>query len=382
MITKKTFFLVSFFYVVVSLLFVVFSYGFVDGNLILSTSPIYTYLHTTLASLAFGQREVAASLFFVFITIYFALYLWLLRKSDRLAIHSVYRLLIGVSLVLSFAYTAVSYDLFNYITTAKVAFTHHENPYIIMPIDIANEPNLAFTRAANKIALYGPTWLILTVIPHVLGMGSVWATMITFKLFVVVWLWVLSYMLWRITRSTRSVVFFAFNPLVLIEIAVSGHNDIVMMTLAVAALFLSRSQKISSRLGSWILFFLAAGVKGATLVLALCMSRRFSLSKVYYWSFWIMLGVFVLVAPLREELYPWYALWFLPFAAILASQKKTFETGLAIAFTFGLELRPIPYMVMGYYEGPGPMYRIMLTCVPVAVYIVYWFFSRIKKRTS
>ena len=41
-----------------------------------------------------------------------------------------------------------------------------------MPIEIPNEPYLAFTRAANKTALYGPVWILLTAIPHLLGQGD------------------------------------------------------------------------------------------------------------------------------------------------------------------------------------------------------------------
>ncbi len=329
----------------ISLLFVIFSYGFVDAG-----------LKSTVASFVFSNRWVAGSLFFIFLTIYFGLYFWLLKNTK----HFSWKLLIITSLILSFSYSMVSYDVFNYMTTAKVAFTHGENPYIIMPIDIPNEPNLAFTRAANKVALYGPTWILMTAIPHAFSMGNAWMSMVSFKLFAVLWLWVMTYVLWRATKSVRSVIFFALNPLVLIEIAVSGHNDIVMMTFMMLALMAPRFR--------WILFVLSASIKGATLALLPLMARRFS----YRWAFWIMLGVFVFLAPIREELYPWYAIWFLPFASILVSEKRKFEPGLAIALSMGLELRHIPYIVMGYYEGPGPMLRALLTIIPVAGYLLYY----------
>jgi len=336
-------------YVIISLLFVLFSYGFVDAG-----------LKGTIVSLTYGNRWLAGSIFFVFLISYFGLYIWLLRNTKGFSIQFLSKLLIITSLILACSYSMVSYDVFNYMTTAKVAFTHGENPYIIMPIDIPNEPNLAFTRAANKVALYGPTWILLSSIPHVAGMGNTWASMLSFKMFVVLWLWAMTYVLWRMTKSVKSVIFFAFNPLVLIEIGVSGHNDIVMMTLVMLALMVTRFR--------WILFALSASIKGATIALLPLMVHRFS----WRTAFWIMLGVFVLLTPLREELYPWYAVWFLPFAAILVSEKRMFEPGLSIALTIGLELRHIPYMIMGYYEGPGPMLRILVTLVPVAGYLLYY----------
>lgn len=332
-------------YVIASLLFVVYSYGFVDAG-----------LKGTVASFTFGNRWLTGGLFFIFLTIYFGLYFWLLKNTKKFS----WKLLIVTSIILACSYSMVSYDVFNYMTTAKVAFTHGENPYIIMPSDIPNEPNLAFTRAANKVALYGPTWIVLSSVPHFVGAGNVWLTMISFKVFAVIWLWIMAYILWRLTKSITTVIFFAMNPLVLIEIAVSGHNDIVMMTLMMLTLVATRFR--------WILYTLSASIKGATLALVPLMLGRFS----FRLAFWIMLSVFVIFTPLREELYPWYAIWFLPFAAVLMSEKRIFEPYLAIVLSFGLELRHIPYMIMGYYEGPGPVLRELLTLIPVIAYLLYY----------
>lgn len=342
-------------YLIVSLLFVIFSYGFVDAG-----------LKATIASFTISNRWILGGIFLIFLSVYFALYIWLLRNAKQITVGFVLKLLIATSLILACSYSMVSYDVFNYMTTAKVAFTHGENPYIIMPVEIPNEPNLAFTRAANKVALYGPVWILLSIIPHAVGMGNVWATMIAFKFFAVMWLWVMTYLIWRKTKSVQAVIFFACNPLVLIEVCVAGHNDIVMMTLMMFALVAARSR--------WIFFALAASVKGATLALFPLLFNKFS----YRWAFWIMLGVFVVLAPIREELYPWYAIWFLPFAALLLHEKRKFEPAFAMALSVGLELRHIPYMIMGYYEGPGPILRLTLTVIPIVIYLLYYRLKLLK----
>jgi hypothetical protein len=177
-----------------------------------------------------------------------------------------------------------------------------------------------------------------------------------------------------------SVIFFALNPLVLIEIPVAGHNDIVMMTLVVWALSSVRWATSLKRILLWVVFILAASIKGAVLPLILFMGRRVDSEKVWRWSFWIMMGIFLLFAPLREELYPWYAVWFLPFAALLFAKRYMFESGLAVALSFGLELRHIPYMIMAYYEGPGPLWRAILTTIPVVLYLLYWFAYKKRSR--
>jgi hypothetical protein len=362
-------------YTVVSLLFVVFSYGFVDANLFLSMHPVWNEVQDALTMFVRQPRWVGAVVFVGFLCVYVALYGVLLRRSKEFSFSFVRNLVIGVSLTLALSYSALSYDVFNYITTAKVAFQYGENPYIVMPIDIANEPNLAFTRAANKVALYGPTWILLSFIPHVMSMGNIWLSLVVFKVFVVLFLWVMCALLWRLTGSLRSVIFFALNPLVLMEIAVSGHNDIIMMTGVVAAYAIFYMQKNPASWMSWGLFALGAAVKGATVPLGIFLWKKVSFQTAIVWSFWIMISVFFILAPLREELYPWYAVWFLPFAAVLLSQKRVFEVGLSIALSVGLELRHVPYIVMGYYEGPGPLLRILCTIVPVMMYLLYygWF---------
>jgi hypothetical protein len=365
-------------YMVVSLLFVVFSYGFVDANLSLSTHPVWNEAQDTLTTFVRQPRWVGGVVFAVFLVAYTALYAALLRRSREFSFGFVRNLVVAVSLILALSYSALSYDIFNYITTAKVAFHYQENPYIVMPIDIANEPNLAFTRAANKVALYGPTWILLSGIPHVMSMGNIWLSLVVFKVFVVLFLWMMCALLWRLTGSLQPVVFFAFNPLVLMEIAVSGHNDIVMMTGIVAAYSMFYMQKNAASWKLWGLFALGVAVKGAIAPLGIFLWKKVSFQAVIVWSFWIMMSVFFVLAPLREELYPWYAVWFLPFAAVLLSQKRVFEVGLSLALSIGLELRHIPYIVMGYYEGPGPLLRMLCTIVPVMMYLLYysWFLKQ------
>jgi hypothetical protein len=262
------------------------------------------------------------------------------------------------------------------MTTAKVAYTYHENPYIVMPIEIPNDPNLAFTRAANKVALYGPTWLLLTSIPHIAGMGNIWQTIIAFKSVAAIFYLIMCFLIWKTTKNMRNVLFFALNPLVIIEILISGHNDIVMIVLACSALLLWYKSGFLNRIMGIIVLILSILVKGATIVLIpLFFLKKISLEKKMFFASICMLIVFLTVAPLREELYPWYGVWFLAFASFLPFKEYSLFMQFCIVFSFSLELRHIPYMAMGYYEGPGPMMRIVLTSVPVVLWIGWYIWK-------
>lgn len=341
----------------------IFSYGFTDPNLTLSTNPLFLRLHEPLFNMVYHQRPTATILFLSLLLILFVCYLWFLKNREKIfpSWNVTLKILLVSSVMFVFSYPALTYDLFNYMATAKVAYHYGENPYVVMPVEIPNEPNLAFTRAANKFALYGPVWLLLSAIPHFVGAGNVWLTIIAFKFMNAVVYLGFSYFIWRMTKNLTNVIFFALNPLVLIEVLMNGHNDIYMMVLALLGIwFWQKGKKINgiiTLVASWF-------IKGATLPLI------FVMNKSLVWSYWILAAVFFILAPLREELYPWYAVWLIMTASLLPMKTHRFLEAFTLVLSFALELRHLPYMWMGYYEGPGPMLRLALTVVPVGVFLV------------
>lgn len=355
-------------FIILLILVGIFSYGFIDPNLTLSTNHTFLNLQAPLNNLAYHERPEATVIFSVILVLLFAGFLYFLKNPPKIWVIGV------VTLILVFSYPALTYDLFNYIATAKVTYTYHENPYVVMPIEIPNEPNLAFTRAANKLALYGPVWVLFTAVPHYLGGDKIWQTVIVFKLMNALVYLGFCYFVWRVTKNITNVIFFALNPLVLIELLMNGHNDLYMMALVLAGLYFWRK---GSKITGGILFVASWFIKEATVVLTpLFFLRKLSWEHLLLVAYWLMAFVFFVFAPIREELYPWYAVWLIAPAALLPLKSHKFITGFTIALSFALELRALPYMWMGYYEGPGPMFRLLLTVVPVALYLLYFVFKR------
>lgn len=332
----------------------VFSYGFIDPNLVLSARIVFPRI---------ADRPAAAVIFFALLLVLFGAYLYFLKFPPK------FRVILAAAVMLVFSYPALTYDVFNYIATAKVTYTYHENPYIVMPIEIPNEPNLAFTRAANKLALYGPVWIALSAAPHYLGMGSVWQTIIAFKAMNAAVYLGFCYLIYRVTKKMTNVIFFAANPLILIEVLMNGHNDIYMMLAAIGGLLLWRQNR---KAGGFLLLAASWLVKGATIVLTpLLFLKNISAERLLVIAYFLLAAVFFVIAPIREELYPWYAVWLIAPASLLSLKNHRFIVGFTVVLSFALELRALPYMWMGYYEGPGPALRLMLTLVPVVFYIAY-----------
>jgi len=350
---------INIFYYFSLIMFAILSWGFVDANILLPGIP-------SLHSIIYFKTLYPTVWYTVTIAVLFAWYFWTLHRIKRglLTSKHVWYLIIGTMVILVWAYPALSNDIFNYIATAKVTFLYRENPYIIMPIDILNDPSFGFLHAANKVALYGPVWIATTAVPHYLSMGNLLASIFTFKIFITLWYILLCYLIW-VASGKRAVAlaFFALNPLVTLSTLVDGHNDVVMMALALASfLFLKRRQFVVGLL----LLIASIFIKGATVFLVpIFIWRLFHpeipLQRVWYWASVAMYAIFFL-SPLREEMYAWYFIWPLTFLALI--DKPTILHAASYGFSFGLMLRIVPFFYTRSWSGMTPLMKKIVTFVP------------------
>lgn len=347
----------------------IYSWGFVDQNV--------PFVHIDLLrSFVFQHRELAGGAYILAIAVLWAWYGYTGRRlySNKLPSKVLYRYLILLCAVLFFSYPAFSNDVFNYMATAKIAFLYHENPYVVMPIEISNEPFLTFMHAANKTALYGPVWIVVTVLPYIVGFGNPLITMYAFKLVVIGAYLLLLRLIYLLSKSHKAVWFFAFNPLVVVETLVSAHNDVVMMALALWSFFLLKNRRYV-----WAFFVFSASVliKGATvflipaLLLVLIMQKKGKIawSQIWTWALYGMLAI-VILSPLREELYSWYLIWPLTFVALRGSIDLV--GAVVLGASFGLPLRFLPFIVTRNWSGVTPAIKSFVTCVPPAVAGMYY----------
>ena len=362
--------MISFFLFIFSLiLFSLFSYGFIDPNLI--------YFRNIFTNFAFQQRELTTFIYGALVLSLFISFYFIFKKP-KFDFKNIRNLIILTTIILLFSYPAtLSYDIFNYITTAKVTFHYQENPYIVFPIEFVNDPYILFTRAANKTALYGPFWILLSAVPHFAGLSNFVLTLFSFKAFIALFYIGTVYLLQKIDRN--AVLFFALNPLVIIETLVSAHNDIVMIFFALLAFYFIKTKKLFSIFALIGSILIKVGTIFLVPVYLLTLLNKVKGEKVYIYATISMFFVFLL-SPLREELYPWYAIWFIAFTAFL--YKNKFLQNLVLVFSFGLMLRYIPYMASGNYFGPTPIIRNILMLSPVLVFLIYSWFRSLKRKNA
>lgn len=353
------------FYIGFIIFLTAFSYLFVDQNLVY-LKDFYTGFYT-------DNRETTSLLYLTFIILYFVFYALFLRKIRKSSFNIKF-VILATTLVLFFAYPAMlSYDIFNYVTTSKVLYGYHENPYLFTPQEFAGDPLLEFTRATNKIALYGPAWLLISVLPFALGFGNFLLTLFGFKLIAAASYLLTSLLILKITKNKFSTAIFALNPLVIIESLVSSHNDTFMMLLALSSFyFLFSAEKVKS------IFYLIASVlvKYATLFLVpififqfwkILKNRSHELNLTYFVASVSMLIIFFL-SFFREEIYPWYGIWFLTFVSTIPNKRILLY--LSLGLSLGLMLSYLPFMSSGTYFGSTPYIKNALIAIPTIIVLI------------
>ncbi len=158
-------------------------------------------------------------------------------------------------LALSFLlmYPATNSDLFHYVMESRVLWVHHSNPFTVAPNAYPND--LFYSSVGpdgyqwinviweNLPSPYGPVWILLTGIPLLLGHGDPIPTFFAFKLLAVTFYFAaavaifLSVRFLRPGREWSATVLWSWNPLVLMYVAGNGANDVIMMGLALLAVY-------------------------------------------------------------------------------------------------------------------------------------------------
>lgn len=368
---KLLFFL--YFFALVSLF--LFSYTQVDLNLTLSKIPAILNAQRFLQYIGFFQRPLATLLFSLISVLLFVLYFIFLRAGvkDHIKIKEVSFLIILTAIILTLSFNAFSYDLFNYIFDAKIITHYHLNPYMHTALDFPGDPMLLFMHWTHRLYPYGPTWLLETVPLSFLGFGFFLSTLFLFKALATAGflgtVYFISKILKKISPANEKfgILFFALNPLVIIEGLVSGHNDISMMFFAMWAFYCLINKKYTA---SFLLLILSSGVKFATILLLPIFIYVFwkkgnvNWEKIFLYSIILMIFA-VVIASVRTTFQPWYMLYVLSLVALVG---KRYVLPTIIISMLGV-FYYVPFLYLGNWDNPIPAILFWSTTASIIVII-------------
>lgn len=351
---------------VVGLLLFLYSYTQVDLALTLTQASIWQSIQKGFQYVGYFNRPLSTFFYLVLIGLLFVKYsLFIYLTSRNLISEKHVRLLILIFTVLVvLSYPAFSKDLFNYMFTAKTVLVYNKNPYTVVPLQFTGvDPWLSFLHWTHLPSAYTPLWILTTLPAFILGYGVFLLTMWNFKLLAAFFYVGTAWCIGEIVKKRMpgkellSVVLFAFNPLVIIEVLVNGHNDISMMFFAMLSILVFEKGK------HWIsllMLGLSAGFKTITAVLFP--------TAITGWNRMLALGSMVVTLMLvitQREILPWYFLWIIPFVALLPERKEIVV--FASCACLGQLLRYAPYLYFGNWNTPVQMYIFWGGILPTAV---------------
>lgn len=361
--------ILGFLYISTTLALFLYSYTQVDLSLTLSQNSIWQAIQKAFQYVGFYMRPASTAIFILLIFLFYALYaaaLFLIRKGAVTA-RALRTIIISVAVISAFSYPAFSYDIFNYMFSAKTILIYGQNPYLVKPLDFTGvEPWLSFMRWTHLPSAYTPFWILISLIPYLLGFSTFLLILWNMKLMLGLWYLLSVYLIYKILILVRpkdavyGTAIFALNPLVLIESVVSPHNDIVMAALALLSMYLFLVKK---PLASYLALAGSVAAKLMTIML-------YPVAFTGWNRKWALLAMTVAVIAgfIRKELLPWYLLWVMPFVALNPELRGVLI--LASGVSVGLLLRYAPVLYFGNYDDPVGYYRIVLFIVPLAVSLI------------
>lgn len=358
-----------------------YSYTQVDLNLTLTQVGIWQSFQKMFQNIGYYYRPISLNIYLTILFILYLLYAVLLVLLHKNLINKkqLCLLICMVTSILVFSYPAFSYDIFNYMFTAKTVLIYHKNPYVIIPLQFSGiDPYLNFMRWTHLPSAYTPLWIAITLPAYIFGFGNFLISLFNIKIIIAIFYLFTSWFIYKILKKIDEqkalvgVGIFALNPLNLIETLISGHNDVVMMAIAIFSVFLYMQKK---NLLAYFILVISIGIKLMTLFLfpaALLGWRRGQMLIT-------MIIGFILVLLVREPL-PWYFVWLLPFVALLP--RKKYVTIFAAIFSLGLALRYAPFIYYGHWNSPvtNIIFQINLASIAIGFLLVLALYLNRKKQ--
>ena len=174
------------------------------------------------------------------------------------------------NLTLLFIPPLASRDIDVYIQDARVWSIYHANPYLVSYDTFRGTTGFTDfkTPLSGQPTIYGPLFTFLSGGLAYLGGDNYPLTLFIFKAFFALLNIACFYLIFRIAASPTAALLYGWNPLILFEFALNGHNDVVMIALLLFSFyFFIKSRSRHRLLLGWLMLLLSVFIKYISIVL-------------------------------------------------------------------------------------------------------------------
>lgn len=355
---------------VLSVSLLLFTYTQVDLGLTLSQQSIVRDIQSVFQHIGFYQRPVATVWFILNIAGLVSLLgmVVLSITQSRISVGQLVVLIGVLTVVLFFSYPAAfSYDIYNYIFTAKTVVFYGKNPYQIIPLQLEGiDSMLSFMRWTHLPSAYTPIWILLTLPFYLLSFGSLFLSLFTVKMLGVISYLISGLLIYAILHiedkksSLLGLALFAFNPLIIVESLISGHNDIVMMMFALLSYYFYLK---NNRFRSLLSLAISVSIKLMTATLLPLVFIPWKRERAV-----LLLALGLVAVLMKREFLPWYFVWIIPFSSLLPKNK--WLQFFVISLSLGLICTYTPVLYLGSYNNPVASIQSIIIASSVVVGLV------------
>ena len=228
-----------------------------------------------------GADGVTCAICLIGLGLLMALYLWGLRcvRTGGVGRRTIWAFAIVYACVLLWLLPITS-DLFSYLSHAYMLTDLGANPLSQAPLDFEDPLIVAYSTVyAVRPTVYGPAWVLFSAIgtagPMDLPFGLLYLKGLAVAAFLgSAWLVEKILLQFRPESAQEGLYLFAWSPFVLLMAVGDGHNDIVMMALALLAIWLLLNER-------WVL---ALGVLALSVWIKYVSLTLVPLFGIYMWQ--------------------------------------------------------------------------------------------------
>lgn len=191
--------------------------------------------------LKIGRHAAAAPWFSVLATSIFAVYLLAIRLASRVRSAAARNLALTFALLFQLlallSPRMLSTDLYSYVFYGRILGVYHGNPYLEVPAQYPGDPFYDQVFWKFVPSFYGPLWTLLCAPLARLAGEDPGLAALLFRGLAAACSVLSSAVIARLlagaapAAAVAGVVMFGWSPLVVIEAGLSGHNDLLMVTL-------------------------------------------------------------------------------------------------------------------------------------------------------
>lgn len=173
------------------------------------------------------------------------------------------------NLSLLFIWTVGSDDLFSYIYRSRLISEYGVNPYVVPYDAFSTDKFYPFLKTiwSGTTAVYGPMFMVLGGALSYLGGNSLLANIAIFKFVFVLANIINCILVYKITKSKLALILYSWNPIVLFELALNAHLEVLMIFFFLSGIyFITKIQRRFTYLVSWVLVIFSVLIKFFTVL--------------------------------------------------------------------------------------------------------------------